>query len=899
MKASEIRKAFLEFFKSKDHQVVESSSLVPSHDPTLLFTNAGMNQFKDAFLGKEQLPYNRAASCQKCVRAGGKHNDLENVGFTARHHTFFEMLGNFSFGDYFKEDAIAYAWEFVTKHLKLDTSRVYITVFEDDDEAFDIWQKQIGIPVERIKRLGEKDNFWSMGDVGPCGPCSEIFYDRGEAYSCGAKNCGIGECDCDRFMEFWNLVFMQFDRDESGNLTPLPKPSVDTGMGLERIASILQQTDSNYEIDIFSDILSKTASMAGKTYKAGSQESFNYRVVADHARASTFMVGDGILPSNEGRGYVLRRIIRRAVRYGRNIGFNEPFLYKVCGFVIDLMVDAYPDLKDRRAFIEKAVRAEEEQFFRTLERGLSLLDDELLNLGKGDTLAGEIAFKLYDTFGFPIDLTRIICGERGVIVDEKGFAESMQEQKQQSRQNWKGSGDGQIDAIYHEIAERLETEGKQTEFVGYNDLSAEGHCLAIVKIKGNEHALVDFASLSELGKNDVIEACFAKTPFYGESGGQVGDRGLVRGLSGDDFSAKVIDVQKPVQDLIVVRLRIESGKLVVGQRYLQQTDRMLRNLTARNHTATHLLHWALRAHLGDHVKQAGSLVTPDFLRFDFSHFEALTGDDVRILEEMINRKIWEDSQVGKQEMSKDEAVDAGAIAFFGEKYGAVVRVVSVGDYSVELCGGTHVDRTSEINLFKIISESSIAAGSRRIVAYTSQKAFEYLSSVDRDLKLVKEKTKSSTIDDITGKLDKMAVTEKELRRELEKLRAQSLGSEIDSLIANASLIKNHPLIYFQCPEDSSGIKTLRELADRIKQKAPNAIMVLTMAQTEQGKALLLVAKGPEASKQFKSGDLIKKLSPAIDGRGGGKPEMAQAGGTNLEGLTKMSEGLAVLLAEMI
>ncbi len=883
MKVSDIRKSFLEYFKNNGHEVVESSSLVPQNDPTLLFANAGMNQFKDIFTGKETRSYKRATSCQKCVRAGGKHNDLENVGHTARHHTFFEMLGNFSFGDYFKYDAIRYAWDFIINHLKLDPEVIYVTVHNSDDEAAQIWVEKIGFPKEKVIPLDE-DNFWAMGDVGPCGPCSEIFVDRGEEFSCGS-NCGIGQCECDRFMEFWNLVFMQYERDQSGNLTPLPKPSVDTGMGLERIAGILQKTQTNYEIDSFVDILHFTADLAGAPYDAKSPGAFSYRVIADHARAATFLISDGVIPSNEGRGYVLRRIIRRAVRYGRNIGFAEPFLYKVCAKVVDQMAEAYPSLKNQAKLIEKAVAAEESQFFKTLERGLSLLDEELATLsGKGD-LSGETAFKLYDTFGFPVDLTRIICQERGFTVDELGFEKAMARQKEQSRKNWKGAGGQQTQEIYHTIKEGL---GSTPEFVGYENLSLKSKCLAIFQ-GDDEKTAVDFTAEAQ----QPIELVFEKTPFYPEGGGQVGDRGRI---VGENFAASVIDVQKPIPDLIVVKAKIDHGTVRVGQTYMQETDRYRRQLTARNHTATHMLHWALRKTLGDHVKQAGSLVNDEMLRFDFSHFQALTAQELAEIESLINQKIWQNSRVQNRLMSKDDAVAAGAIAFFGEKYGDRVRVVSVGDFSIELCGGCHVEFAAEINLFKIISEASIAAGVRRITAYTSEKAFQYLATQDVTVRTIKENYKLANLEELTQRFEKATAAEKELRKQLESFRAKEIMGQLDTVLKDAQQSGDTKILNFLCPEDEQGVKTLREIAERLTQKEANLILLLGMKQNTTGKALLLAAKGKQAPSSFKAGELIKRLSPMINGRGGGKPDLAQAGGTLLEGV---DQALASSFAEVV
>lgn len=884
MKTAEIRSRFLNFFKSKQHTIVESSSLVPANDPTLLFTNAGMVQFKDVFTGKETRPYKRAASSQKCVRAGGKHNDLENVGFTARHHTFFEMLGNFSFGDYFKEDAIQFAWEFITKELKLPVERLYATVYTTDDEAFDIWHKKIGLPKEKIYRFGEKDNFWAMGDTGPCGPCSEIFIDRGEQYGCNKPTCAMG-CDCDRYLEFWNLVFMQYERAVDGKLTPLPKPSVDTGAGLERVAMIMQNADTNYDIDLFQDIIRKIGELFNRTYQKGTEDAFFFRVIADHSRAITFLISDGVLPANEGRGYVLRRIIRRAVRYGRKLGATGPFLYKTCQFVIDQMQDAYPDLKDKRALIEKLVFAEEEQFLKTLERGLALLDEEIGKVKKGGVLSGEVAFKMYDTYGFPADLTRIICAEQGISVDEEGFEQAMSQQRLQSRKNWKGSGEQGISQVYHDLSNKLKAAKQTTQFLGYDHMEAKGQVLGLIA----NNQLVDMyaASTSE----DIVEAVFDKTPFYAESGGQVGDHGRI---TGDGLVADVIDVQKPVGDLVVVQLKPREGRIRVGGTYLQETDRELRELTKRNHTATHMLHWALRDVLGDHVKQAGSLVNADQLRFDFAHFQALTPEELKRVEDLINERIWESHAVVKKEMAKDEAIAAGAIAFFGEKYGDTVRVVRVGQFSTELCGGTHVDNTAEINLFKIVNESSIASGVRRIIAYTSKGAFQYLQEKDAEYRQVRDRFKAVSLVDLEQKIDKMQAAEKDLRRQLEKFAQAAAGQEMTELLQKAKSLKDVKFMATVCATDPSGMKKLRDMAEQLRQKDSHAVVVLGMADPAENKTYLVAAAGKDVMGKVPAGKIIQELAPMMAGRGGGKPDLAQAGGTDIAGLQKAiaaAEGL--------
>lgn len=873
MKAAEIRSLFLDYFKRNSHTVVASSSLVPSNDPTLMFTTAGMVQFKDTFLGKDPRPYTRATTSQKCVRAGGKHNDLENVGFTARHHTFFEMLGNFSFGDYFKKEAIHFAWEFVTKELKLPIDKLHVTVFETDDEAAEIWHKQEGVALDRIYRFGEKDNFWSMGDTGPCGPCTELFIDRGEKYGCGKPTCKMG-CDCDRYMEFWNLVFMQYDRDLSGKLNPLPRPSVDTGAGLERLASILQDVETNFDIDLFKNIIERIAELAHKKYEPQSKAEsvFSFRVVADHARATTFLIGDGVMPSNEGRGYVLRRIMRRAIRHGRKLGFDGPFMHQVCGSVIEQMKGAYPDLVEKQAFIERAVLAEEEQFFKTLDRGLGLLDEELKKLGSKKTLSGNVAFTLYDTFGFPLDLTRTICDERGITVDEAGFEASMEKQREESRKHWKGTGDQVLGEEWLKLADQLKQAKKLPEFVGYEHLQAKGETLAVIPTQ------------SEQGEHQVM-AVFSKTPFYGESGGQTGDRGHVVSEKGD-FEAEVLDAQKPVADLIVLHLKVKKGVLKVGDSVLQTVSDEVRNLTARNHTATHMLQWALRSVLGNHVKQAGSLVTPELLRFDFSHFQALTQDELQKVENLINEKIWNGDRVLKRVMNKDQAVQAGAIAFFGEKYGDEVRVISVGDYSTELCGGTHVDRSSDIHLFKVVSESGIAAGVRRIIAYTSKGAFEFLRSQDLRIKSVRDQIKASNFDEIPSKIDRLFEESRELKKQIEKLESSSQGNEIEELFSKAETLSGVNLISGTVQKTSDGMKKLREMADRIKQKDPSSVAILGVTEVNEAgtKPYLVVAVGSKVS-GLHAGEVIKASAEKFGGKGGGKPDFAQAGGTNANGLS--------------
>ncbi len=904
MKTAEIRERFLKYFERQGHQVVESSSLVPGNDPSLLFTTAGMVQFKDVFLAKETRGYKRATTVQKCVRAGGKHNDLENVGFTARHHTFFEMLGNFSFGDYFKKEAIRFAWEFITTELKMPKDKLYVTVFETDDEAAEIWHKQEGVAKDRIYRLGEKDNFWAMGDTGPCGPCTEIYFDRGPKY--GQDDfIKSQEANEDRFMEFWNLVFMQYNRDAKGVMNPLPKPSVDTGAGLERIASILQEVDTNYDTDVFRLIIAEVEKLSGVEYVRSHELAASFRVIADHARAAAFLVSDGVLPSNEGRGYVLRRILRRAIRHGKKLGFEKPFMSKAAGFVIDQMREAYPNLQTQRAFIERAILAEEEQFFKTLDKGLAFTMDVINRVApagaKGWVFPGEDAFKLHDTFGFPLDLTRVIAEEHGGKVDQKGFETAMAKQRAESRKSWKGSGAEVLDAVYLQLAQELKGKSKLPEFVGYDSLSAEGEVLAILtqddqKInRVEEYSASSLVTTTDSADSAIIEVVFSKTPFYGESGGQVGDKGRVLGLSGSDLEAEVIDVQKPVPDLTVAHLRLKRGTIKVGLKVKQETDSELRALTARNHTATHLLHWALRKHLGAHVKQAGSTVTPDLLRFDFSHFESLKAEDLKAIEDLINEKIWKNDSVKKVTMAKDAAIAAGAIAMFGEKYGDSVRVVSVGDFSTELCGGCHVNNSADIHLFKIGTESSIAAGVRRVIAYTSKGAYEFLRSRNDLLTGLRDSLKAQSVEEIPAKIERMSDGERALRKQLEQVLAKAAEGEAEALLSTAKNISGVRLVRGMIELDSQGVKKLRDLGETLKNKVSDGVIVLGMKDGD--KASLVVAIGKDAAKKWNANELLKTLAPMIDGRGGGKPDLAQAGGTKAGGLAEVLKAAEALLSK--
>jgi len=858
MTGREIRAQFFNYFQAKGHTLVESSNLVPRNDPTLLFTNAGMNQFKDTFLGLEKRDYLRAVSSQKCVRAGGKHNDLENVGRTARHHTFFEMLGNFSFGDYFKKEAIAFAWEFLTVELGLSREKLYVTVYTDDDEAAAIWNEQEGVPLERIYRFGEKDNFWSMGDTGPCGPCTEIFWDNGPGTGCGSETCAVG-CDCDRYMEIWNNVFMQFNRDKDGTLHPLPKPSVDTGMGLERVSAVMQGVTSNYDTDLLQGIIRHIESLSGKKYRADPKDDVSMRVMADHARATTFLICDGVLPSNEGRGYVLRRIMRRAARHAKMLGVGEPVLYRIVDAVNLMMGDAYPELLEREHYVKKVIQAEEERFAETLDRGLAILNEETATLkARGaSVISGEVIFKLYDTFGFPVDLTQDIVEAEGFTLDEDGFALCMERQRSKAREHWKGSGEEGLASIYKE----LHGSGIRSAFVGYTQQCAFAPISAI--IRGG--VLVEAA-----GEGEEVEIVTATTPFYGESGGQAGDTGNFSTGSGH---LKVTATARPFTDLIVHRGVVISGSLAVGDAAELEVSGPTRAATARNHTATHLLQAALREVLGEHVKQAGSLVTPDRLRFDFTHFLAMTPSELRQVENLVNGHIMANAQVESVEMAAAEALAGGATALFGEKYGDRVRVVRVGGVSSELCGGTHVRGAGEIGLFKIVSEAGIAAGVRRIEALTGTGALELVHGLEDESRAILALLKAeggSALD----KVDKLVAAQRELNREIESLQARLNATKSADLMQQVRELGGIKVLSVKVEGDPKG---LRELSDTLKERIGSGVIVLGTA--DGVKANLLVAVTPDLSSRWKAGDLIKAIAPIIGGNGGGKPELAQAGGT--------------------
>ncbi len=857
MTGSEIRARFLKYFEDRGHTIVSSSSLVPHNDPTLLFTNAGMNQFKDCFLGAEKRDYVRACSSQKCVRAGGKHNDLENVGRTARHHTFFEMLGNFSFGDYFKKEAIAYAWEFLTVEMGLDKDRLYVSVYTTDDEAADIWHQQEGVPKERIFRF-EEDNFWSMGDTGPRGPCSEIFYDNGPEIGCDSPDCTVG-CDCDRYMEIWNNVFMQYDRQPDGELVPLPKPAVDTGMGLERITTVIQGKQSNYDTDLLRAIISHIEQLSGKTYGEIAENDVSMRVMADHSRAAAFLIADGVLPSNEGRGYVLRRIMRRAMRHAKMLGFEDPVLYKTATFVLQYMAQAFPEEAKRSDFVAKVVQNEEERFIQTLGNGLRILQDEIAKLAekKQKTIPGETVFKLYDTYGFPVDLTADIVEKDGYILDEAGFEACMDEQRKKARAHWKGSGEEAISAIYKKLVDQ----GINSTFNGYQSLEEQSEVSALLR----DGELIEAAACGE-----TVEVICATTPCYGESGGQVGDSGSI---TSDEASLRIIETRKPLPDLLVHSCEVVTGAIQTGAKVKIKVDAARRLQIVRNHTATHLLQSALQKILGEHIKQAGSLVTPERLRFDFTHFSPVSNKELQQIEELVNAEIRRNSTVSNREMAADEAIEAGAMALFGEKYGDRVRVVEVGDFSMELCGGTHAEAAGDIGLFRILSEAGIAAGVRRIEAITGDTALEQVHQQQQTLSQLGKILKTDPAN-LEQRLLKLLDNQRLLEKELEQLQAKvnaDLGGDLISQVQEVDGVK-----LLAVRVDGSDGKQLRELSDQLKDRLPSAVMVLTGSCDDKVPLLVVVTK--DLTGQIAAGDLIKPLAEIVGGRGGGRPDMAQAGG---------------------
>ncbi|EON2723404.1 alanine--tRNA ligase [Shigella boydii] len=855
---AEIRQAFLDFFHSKGHQVVASSSLVPHNDPTLLFTNAGMNQFKDVFLGLDKRNYSRATTSQRCVRAGGKHNDLENVGYTARHHTFFEMLGNFSFGDYFKHDAIQFAWELLTseKWFALPKERLWVTVYESDDEAYEIWEKEVGIPRERIIRIGDNkgapyasDNFWQMGDTGPCGPCTEIFYDHGDHIWGGPP--GSPEEDGDRYIEIWNIVFMQFNRQADGTMEPLPKPSVDTGMGLERIAAVLQHVNSNYDIDLFRTLIQAVAKVTGATDLSNK----SLRVIADHIRSCAFLIADGVMPSNENRGYVLRRIIRRAVRHGNMLGAKETFFYKLVGPLIDVMGSAGEDLKRQQAQVEQVLKTEEEQFARTLERGLALLDEELAKLS-GDTLDGETAFRLYDTYGFPVDLTADVCRERNIKVDEAGFEAAMEEQRRRARE---ASGFG---ADYNAMI-RVDS---ASEFKGYDHLELNGKVTAL---------FVDGKAVDAINAGQEAVVVLDQTPFYAESGGQVGDKGELKGAN---FSFAVEDTQKYGQAIGHIG-KLAAGSLKVGDAVQADVDEARRARIRLNHSATHLMHAALRQVLGTHVSQKGSLVNDKVLRFDFSHNETMKPEEIRVVEDLVNAQIRRNLPIETNIMDLEAAKAKGAMALFGEKYDERVRVLSMGDFSTELCGGTHASRTGDIGLFRIISESGTAAGVRRIEAVTGEGAITTVHADSDRLSEVAHLLKGDS-NNLADKVRSVLERTRQLEKELQQLKEQAAAQESANLSSKAIDVNGVKLLV----SELSGVepKMLRTMVDDLKNQLGSTIIVL--ATVAEGKVSLIAGVSKDVTDRVKAGELIGMVAQQVGGKGGGRPDMAQAGGTDAAAL---------------
>ncbi|WFA31263.1 alanine--tRNA ligase [Klebsiella pneumoniae] len=855
---AEIRQAFLDFFHSKGHQVVVSSSLVPHNDPTLLFTNAGMNQFKDVFLGLDKRNYSRATTAQRCVRAGGKHNDLENVGYTARHHTFFEMLGNFSFGDYFKQDAIKYAWELLTGEnwFALPKEKLWVTVYETDDEAFDIWANEVGVPRERIIRIGDNkgapfasDNFWQMGDTGPCGPCTEIFFDHGDHIWGGPP--GSPEEDGDRYIEIWNIVFMQFNRQADGTMEPLPKPSVDTGMGLERIAAVLQHVNSNYDIDLFRDLIASVAKVTGATDLTNK----SLRVIADHIRSCAFLVADGVIPSNENRGYVLRRIIRRAIRHGNMLGAKDTFFWKLVAPLIDVMGSAGDELKQQQAQVEQVLKTEEEQFARTLERGLALLDEELSKL-KGDTLDGETAFRLYDTYGFPVDLTADVCRERNIKVDEAGFEAAMEEQRRRARES---SGFG---ADYNAM---IRVDGA-SEFKGYDHLELNGKVTAL---------FIDGKAVDSVSAGQEAVVILDQTPFYAESGGQVGDKGELKGAG---FSFAVSDTQKYGQAIGHIG-KVASGSLKVGDAVQADVDEARRQRIRLNHSATHLMHAALRQVLGTHVAQKGSLVNDKALRFDFSHFEAMKPEEIRAVEDLVNAQIRRNLAIETNIMDIDAARASGAMALFGEKYDDRVRVLRMGDFSTELCGGTHAARTGDIGLFRITSESGTAAGVRRIEAVTGEGAMAILHAQSDQLNDIAQLLKGDS-HNLGEKVRAALERTRQLEKELQQLKEQAAAQESANLSSKAEEINGVKLLV----SELTGVepKMLRTMVDDLKNQLGSTIVVL--ATVADGKVSLIAGVSKDVTDRVKAGELVGMVAQQVGGKGGGRPDMAQAGGTDASAL---------------
>jgi len=875
MNSKEIRQKFLQFFADKGHQIVPSASLIPD-DPTLLLTVAGMVPFKPIFLGLQKSDYKRATSCQKCVRT----NDIENVGKTARHQTFFEMLGNFSFGDYFKEEVIPWAWEFLTKDLALPKDKLWVSVYLDDDDAFAIWRDKVGVAEDRILRMGEEDNFWAAGPVGPCGPCSEIYIDLGETRGCGSSDCKPG-CDCDRYLEIWNLVFMQYSRDEEGNLSPLPKKNIDTGMGLERIASVLQNVQSNFETDLFVEIMDYVAKIAKLEKEKTAEQDLALRIIADHARAVTFLISDGVLPSNEGRGYVLRRIMRRALRYGWLLNLPTTFFHDVMKVVIEQNKDVYSDLIERKEHILRVAKVEEERFQETLGQGMEILHSLIEQAqAKGVTeIAGEQVFKLHDTYGFPLELTQEIAKEKGFSVDEAGFQIAMEEQRNRARS---AREDVRITSQIP-LYEQIEAQQGKIEHICYQKLESPTKIIALIK---------DGELVKQAKKGDVLEVVLSITPFYGESGGQAGDTGL---LEGEGFSLAVLDTQKPKDGFVSHKVQVLTGHVQLNQEAVAKVNSEERMAVARNHTATHLLHQALQDILGNHVEQAGSLVNAQRLRFDFSHFAAISKEELEKIEELVNEKILSSLSVTVREVSLAEAKEKGATALFGEKYGQIVRMVQIGDYSLELCGGTHLTSSSQIGLLKILSESGIAAGVRRIEAVTGKAALLYIKEEESVLSQVAEKVKA-TPKELVTKLDKILHTVKEQEKELVALKSKLASSEVDDLIKEAVIVKGVKVIRASVANmDGEG---LRQMADLLRDKLGSGIVVL--ASSAQDKVVFIASATKDLVKQgIHAGNLVKEIAKIAGGGGGGRPDMAQAGAKDAEKIPVAMQLVTEIIAKQI
>ncbi|MBW1692800.1 MAG: alanine--tRNA ligase [Deltaproteobacteria bacterium] len=875
MTGNEVRKKFLDYFEKHHHQVVRSSSLVPSDDPTLLFVNSGMVQFKRAFLGEEKRSYVRAATSQKCVRAGGKHNDLENVGYTARHHTFFEMLGNFSFGDYFKEKAIDFGWDLLTNGYGMQEDKLWVSIYLDDDEAHNLWHRNIGVPENKILRFGEEDNFWAMGDTGPCGPCSEIHFDRGKEHGCGKPDCKVG-CDCDRFLEIWNLVFMQFDRDVSGKMTPLPKPSIDTGLGLERMISLIQDVPTNFDIDLIRPIMQKVEELSEKKMGDSWDADVAMKVIADHARAAAFLIGDGVLPSNEGRGYVLRRIMRRAIRYGRNIDLTEPFLHKTAEVVFEIMKPEYPELSDASAFITNVIQNEEIRFSETLDHGLKLLNDDLSEIrAKGQKqVPGQLIFKLYDTFGFPVDIVMDVVRDENMELDMEGFDKAMEAQRERSKSI----------ATFDEISDaykNLSAEGVTPEFVGYDKTSFDSKVLVIVK---------EGEGVEKATSGHVVEVVTEATPFYGESGGQVGDAGII---TGPNFELKVSDTIKDPTGIIIHKGEVVSGTIEKGEIVTLKVDNRKRDDTAINHTATHILHFALRKVVGDHVKQAGSLVAPDRLRFDFTHFSQTEPKMLEEIEKIVNNRIRENVPVQTVEMDAEEAFKSDATALFEEKYGDRVRIVSLNDFSKELCGGTHTGHTGDIGLFKITEESSVAAGIRRIEAVTGSAALEV---VQKNAKLIQDTARmlKEHPEVIPQRVKKILSNQKMLEKEVEQLKTKIASLSAESSEEEIKLIDGTRVLTKRVEVDNPA--ALRNLADRFRDKIKSGIVAL--GSLADSKVLLIVVVTKDLTDRYHAGNIVKEIAPSVGGSGGGRPDMAQAGGNKPEYLDKALEKVIEVVETM-